>query len=379
MERLSRMKAWAHVAVLTCAALLAGCTGDAAGNAGVTTSAVGTPEPVATHVVVRGETLFEISRDTGVSIETLVELNEIPDANVIEVEQVLALEPPREPAASAVEPPSSEEPTDPVLAWFRVRWDQLPRPTVSDRAVSEGAIAALMVPAVVFALLLVWLLALGSRRVVLGAARGVGWLGASLPIPPPGGSVDGDTEVDADASIPVSAPNVRTPRVPWRGRSRQRSRRARVPALLSVGLSRVSAGVRVLGGHVRAGVLVLGGHVSALARRAVRASTVGLRERGAARAEQRRERELLDQRAALRDRWWRAGTEALRIGLLDEAELCFVSGLEAAESEDWAAEVRLFQQDLELVRERRSFATSAASLRPAQLDPGRARSRNRGA
>ena len=187
MERLSRMKAWAHVAVLTCAALLAGCTGDAAGNAGVTTSAVGTPEPVATHVVVRGETLFEISRDTGVSIETLVELNEIPDANVIEVEQVLALEPPREPAASAVEPPSSEEPTDPVLAWFRVRWDQLPRPTVSDRAVSEGAIAALMVPAVVFALLLVWLLALGSRRVVLGAARGVGWLGASLPIPPPGG------------------------------------------------------------------------------------------------------------------------------------------------------------------------------------------------
>ncbi|MCC6195330.1 MAG: peptidoglycan DD-metalloendopeptidase family protein [Burkholderiales bacterium] len=56
--------------------------------------------PVPTHVVKRGDTLYQIALDAGLDYRDLVAWNNIENPNVIRVGQVLRLAPPGEPAAS---------------------------------------------------------------------------------------------------------------------------------------------------------------------------------------------------------------------------------------------------------------------------------------
>jgi hypothetical protein len=55
-------------------------------------------------------------------------------------------------------------------------------------------------------------------------------------------------------------------------------------------------------------------------------------------------------------RWWKHGTETLRIGLLDDAERHFVEGLREAEQFGWDDERQLYEEALAHVAERRRAA-----------------------
>lgn len=81
-------------------------------------TATPTPEPTATptqvvHVVQVGETLFEIAREYGVSVETLIAANNITDRGLVQVGQELAI-PPSDAAVVQAQPTATSTllPTD---------------------------------------------------------------------------------------------------------------------------------------------------------------------------------------------------------------------------------------------------------------------------
>jgi LysM repeat protein len=329
--------------VLASTVLLAACTEASTRN---TAPAAFTPTPTsaapATHVVVRGETLSTIARDTGVELRTLVELNDIQTPDLIEPGLVLLLETAPEPAP-APPPRATTATTDPVQTWIEARWgDVRPHLTLSQRSIEQGAIAGLLLPAVVTAMIATWLLFDGARALVAGAvrratsSRAAGDERADAPT----SGTEGPSERGRGLPHPSAALRAQVHRLPMEWPSRVTS----------------SAGVRTKR-------LVVG--IALGAWRRTRNASQLLRERWRdglnARAERRLQEEQFARQAALRDQWWRPGMEALRIGLLADANRCFEAGLAAAEAEHWHEEIALFEESLQRLRERRSDAVTVSS------------------
>jgi LysM repeat protein len=67
-----------------------------------------TPEPV-TYTVQPGDNLTRIARDHGVTLEALIEANDIENPNVISVGQVLIIPPVEEPTAEPAEAETEAE------------------------------------------------------------------------------------------------------------------------------------------------------------------------------------------------------------------------------------------------------------------------------
>lgn len=319
-------------ALVVAAALLTSCADSSAPVTIEVTPTIEAPAP-ATHVVVRGETLSIIARATGVSVDTLVELNDIQNPNLIEPGLVLLLEP--QPEAPAARRPATEpEASDPVVTWLNDRWDELrPHLTLSDRSIEEGAIAGLLLPAIVIGLVAVWLLFTGARTALFT-------LIGHMPRRSEGRSAEPAT---VEAETPVSERKRGTPNV-------ARLLRRAVPPAPSTArlrnlLSRSAAASR-------RGATHFAGTLSRGAAATVTSTEERVRHARAAHTERRLQQDVASRQAALRTDWWRPGMEALRIGLLDEAGRCFESGLEAARAEGWHDEIALFEESLERVRER---------------------------
>jgi hypothetical protein len=276
--------------------------------------------------------LSQVSQATGVPVARLVELNALPNPTVIEVDQVLKLDPAPEPAPAprvAVAPASSRE--DPLREWARDRWESLPLSDLSRSAVWQGALTT--------AVLLVG----GMLLVLLGYGRGpertasrslfrfVG-LGepalataGAIAVPASGRPIEPGPQ--EQVRIPEAAAPEESPRINVAEVARASSERMR-PALEAFG---------------RVGLRVLATPVAAL-------RFAGWLRRGQA---ERERRESLE-------RWWRQGAEALRAGLLDEAEGHFRAGLKEAEHRSWEHERTLYMQSLDEVA---SIARSSAHQR----------------
>ncbi|MQA00926.1 MAG: hypothetical protein GEU80_16670 [Dehalococcoidia bacterium] len=347
----------------TVALALTGCEGDSEAPAEVTPAVASPVATAATHVVVRGETLAIISRLTGVPLARLAELNDIADRDVIETGLVLLLEeaPPAPSAGAEADAKAPEAKRDALLDWAREQWERLPKPelTLTDDALSQGAVAGLMLPAAVIAFVVLWVLAipatrLGRRlvRLVRRTREGAPAVPRTAPAAPaapdatsaaPGasGGVPGMAGGATAAGAGVAAMTAPARRLP----SLAPLRHALLAAPRSAGRALGRGLGQGLGHTLRGGkrlALATGRRVAAVPRRA-----------GSQLARDRQRQRLERQRVASRERWWKHGTETLRIGLLDEAERHFRAGLMEADRNGWSEEQQLYADGLAQVEERR--------------------------
>lgn len=330
------------VAVLVAFALLAcgEATVEPAATAAPRSSTVVAVEEPRTYVVERRDTLARIALETGVPLATLVELNSIADPNRIEVGEVLVLEETPLPLPNPERSIVSREPVDRSLGTrLSEWWDGLYRPdlNLSDRSLSQGAVAGLMLPAAVLAFVALWLGWQGLRRIgaTLTAVGARAFAGGGPQLAPTGSSGSGTAGSSIDvpedpaptSSEPakpslwsrMSVPSVAIPRVP-------RPRIARP----DVTMPRPTIDLSVVGHQIRKLVVAAG----VGARRLVRTPAVVTRG-----VEARRERAREQTARQESEAHWLTGAERLRIGLVDEAYESFNSALKVAREHGWQDEI----------------------------------------
>ena len=321
-------------------------------------------EPVASYVVQRGDRLVDIAAEQDVSLGLLIELNGITDPDVIEVGDVILLEAqPEEPAASTVaEPVATRAPlprivaTEPVEESFNDRlsewWAGIPKPSLTGDAIQQGLFAAVALPSLVVGFILLVMMARLAIRLLRTASR--------IAFGRSAASVDQE-ETPSEDSTHAEA-----------------QRRRRIPGLAFVGgggrwvatvFGRLGTSIRGVGFGWLTRPLAAASRIALRAGRWVAAVALAaaryvgrmlhLNARKAvgvhtARRERARDHEF--QREARG--WWSQGRERVRIGLLDEAEECFETGLRLAVEGGWQDEIALYRSELRLLEERRSVERS---------------------
>jgi LysM repeat protein len=324
-------------------------------------TAVPLPEP-RIYVVERQDTLARIARDTGVPLATLVELNEIADPNRIEVGEVLLLEEAPLPLPNPERSIVSREPVDRSLGtqlsdW----WDGLYRPdlNLSDRSLSQGAVAGLMLPAAVLAFVALWMSWQGLRKVGV-ALTSVGariFPGGGPRLAPDGaGGVSGSSAA-MDPAVETAPSSERSGPSLW-ARTRAKlptpSASIRRPHIQRPDLRWSMPSIDFSG--LRHQLSKLAVATASGARRLLR--TPAVVSRG---VEARRERARKQAARQEAEAHWLTGAERLRIGLFDEAYESFNAALKVAREHGW--------QD-EIDRNLAALDDIAARRRVAELDPG---------
>lgn len=354
-----------------------------------TVVSLATAAPVATYVVQRGDRLVEIATANDLSLGVLLALNDIPNPDLIEVGDVIFLEeqPGAQVAATSEAGGSTEvgvaagapvatgtalprlvqveEVDQPFRERLSAWWANAPKPSVSGDAAQQGIFAAIALPAAVVGfvlLLIVGRLALRLTRSTIRFALNVG--GSS--------STDGEEQQSERGEGDVRPTS---------------ARRIASFAFVGRGARGTMGAIGSLGARVQAmGLGWLTRPLSALMRASVRVATwagtmtlAGTRWAGAMAASVARSvgrllhlnaQKAVDANAARRERardqeiqresrgWWSQGRERLRIGLLDEAEECFETGLRLAVEGGWQDEVTLYRNELHLLDERRNVERS---------------------
>ncbi|MBT5774190.1 MAG: LysM peptidoglycan-binding domain-containing protein [Dehalococcoidia bacterium] len=346
------------------------------GATDVTVATVATAQPVATYVVQRGDRMVDIAAEHDISLGALLQLNNIPNPDVIEIGDVIFLEaqpsaaviaasetgsttgagvaagapvPTTEPLPRLVQIEAVDEPFSERLSQW---WANAPKPSLSGDAVQQGVFAAVALPAAVIAFVL--LLMLG--RLALRLLR------AALRIPRGRSSAASASEEQPESEQDELRPKQprRLPSFAFVGRAARGF--AVATGKLATGVRGTGIGwlTRPLAAFVRAmaramhwvGRLIASGtHALASllhlnARKAVGAHT--------ARRERARDREFQRESRG----WWSQGRERLRIGLIDEAEECFETGLRLAVEGGWQEEIELYRSELQLLEERRGVKRS---------------------
>lgn len=325
------------------------------------------PAAPRTHVLTAGQTLDQVASEYGVPLADLVEWNEIPDASLVSTGQIILIEaPPLSTQAPLRRAPVETEKRDPLLDWVRERWESLPGFGITNNGVRSGITVAF-----VFLVGSMTAMALAVAFAVLRSLVRLKF----------GGPARAEPEASREPVLvyvggPSSRPAERAPRsvVPQRPERPTRSLiepavapgappSASIDATSSpMAASRPSGAPRpsVAPPPVdaepatgeRGGSRRGGGPFDILNRRL---GLLGSRQR----KEEERRRELSLQR------WWKHGTETLRIGLLDDAERHFREGLREAERFEWDDERQLYEEALAHVAERRQAleARSGAETR----------------
>jgi LysM domain-containing protein len=361
---------------------------------------VATARPVATYVVQHGDRMVDIAADHGISLSNLLALNDIPNPDMIEVGDVIFLE--EQPSAQVAVASESGSAGDvgvaagaPVATGtplprivqveavdesfqerFSAWWADAPKPSISGDAAQQGIFAAIVLPAAVvgFVLLLIaGRLAVRLTRVAIRFGLNVGSASAA----------DGETqrsEHGESAALPKSAR--RRPSFAFVGRGARGTAGAMgalgtrmrakgfgwlIQPLSALMRATVRAaawtGTMTLGGTRWAGAVTVAGARWAGAMTAAGARSIGrllhLNAQKAVDARTARRERVRDEEIQRDSRvWWSQGRERLRIGLLDEAEECFETGLRLAVEGGWQDEIALYRNELHLLLERRNMERS---------------------
>jgi hypothetical protein len=257
--------------------------------------------------------------------------------------------------------PAETEEEDPLLEWARDTWERLPTPDfgITNEGVRNGVtvafvflVAGMAVLAVVVLLAVVRSLiraGLGGQRPAeteSAAPREPLLVYVGAPAPPAAERVVVPAAPERAVRSPIEpSPQVSTP-VPTSARAEAAPRPFLEPPPAATAPPET---LEATGSARRApsfGILRSPGSKLAAATAGMRRSTSGLFEgRQRKEAERRREASL--------QRWWKHGTETLRIGLLDDAERHFLEGLREAEEYGWDDERQLYEEALAHVAERR--------------------------
>lgn len=330
----------------------------------VTAAAAATAQPVATYVVQRGDRMVDIAARHDIPLGTLLSLNNIPNPDVIEIGDVIFLEAQPSAAVTAAAASTSAT-TTPLPRLVQVEavdesfserlsqwWANAPKPSLSGDAVQQGVFAAVALPVAVVAF--VFLLMLG--RLALRLIQGMMQISR-------GRSSAATTSEEQPGADEVELRPKRRRRLPSvafigrgarglavaTGRLATRTRGTGIGWLtrpLAALVRAIARAMRWAGRVTAAGVQALASLLHLNARKAVGAHT--------ARRERARDQEFQRESRG----WWSQGRERLRIGLLDEAEECFETGLRLAVEGGWHDEIELYRSELRLLEERRGVEHS---------------------
>jgi len=330
-----------------------------------------TPQPRA-HVVTRGQTLAQLANEYRVPLANLVEWNQIQDPNLVLVGQIVMLEAPL-PQSTQVplrRAPAETEEADPLLEWARDTWKRLPMPDfgITNEGVRNGVTVAFVFLVAGMAVLAAAVVLAVSRSLIRVALRRPTRAEAAAPREPLLVYVGAPAPPTVERAVVPAAPQrTATAReaVPEAAMTAQERTRVEGPLRPSVEPPHVpgpvsdSSDLAEKGRRAPSfGILRSPGSKLVAATAGMRRGTSGLFE-GRQRKEDERRRE------ASLQRWWKHGTETLRIGLLDDAERHFLEGLREAEQYGWDDERQLYEEALAHVAERRR----AVGVRAAEAPP----------
>jgi LysM repeat protein len=319
----------AAVLVSTVCLVLAGCsTHQGSSRAPSTTpTAVGAGR---VHVVAAGETLSIIAQQTGTPVERLAQLNDVRDANVIEVGTVLRLDEEVPVGSGRYPQPNRDVPRElwgavsmaleGARAW---RVPDLTTQLADWRAWSgenpEMALG-LSIASSAAVLLAAWQLAeSGARRIAHARARP-----AAAPTP---GRVTDPLALESSASTPKLG-HENQAHVTANSETTELSRPTKRPSTIAAGGRRVARS--------------LGFAVSRTTRAFIGAASWAPRKTAAGLHEHARVRADAEARSASTERWWRRGREEMRLGLVTEAAANFTAGLHEARARGWQNEERMY-------------------------------------
>lgn len=369
LKRTNRLGAIFGVVLL--AQLLIGCTQEAVAPPAATVQVPVTTEPVATHVVQRGDRLVDIAAEYNIPLARLIELNDVANPDVIEVGSVLLLEEPstESPTSANAAPVATRAPLPRLVQIEAVEpsfgerlsewWADAPKPALSGDAVQQGLFAAVVLPAAVVALFLLLIVGRLTVRLLRSMTRMA--FGSSTRA-----SAEAEQQQESGEAA-VQPPD-----------------RRRLPSLAFVGVvgRRIAIATRGLATSIRAAglgwltrplasvgrlLVALTRWASAITVRGARylGSVLNLNARKAVGVHTARRERARDQEFQRESRgWWSQGRERLRIGLLDEAEECFETGLRLAVDGGWQDEITLYRSELQLLAERRSVERSLVPSAP---------------